>query len=163
MAKAKASDVGEDIHEGRINRVLAVAYERENRQGAKALPMALEEVLDGRAPNDGDEVPTIRRETACRLLTFLFQNGPHPGAVVRLVYLLAWRTMPELVLNMNGSELAEMMGETRAAWSARNKKMFTDYLRKKGFKATLCHGMKSESACTKYAAAAMRNTNRRGR
>jgi hypothetical protein len=109
------------------------------------------------------EAESIRRETLLRLLFFQFQDGPHPGCTTRLVYLLAQRLAPELLLNMCGAELADMLGETRAAWSARNKRIFTGYLKARGAKAAKGRMQKSDTAAAKYASAARGNTNRRGK
>jgi hypothetical protein len=109
------------------------------------------------------EIPAVRRETATRLLYFQFQDGPHPGCTARLVYLMAQRIAPELVLSMSGAELADMLGETRAAWSARNKRIFTGYLKARGAKAAKGRMQKSDTAAAKYASAARGNTNRRGK
>jgi len=64
---------------------------------------------------------------------------------------------------MSGAELADMLGETRAAWSARNKRIFTGYLKARGSKAAKGALQKSDSASAKYALAARGNTNRRGK
>jgi hypothetical protein len=109
------------------------------------------------------EAAAIRCETAVRMLHFQFQDGPHPGCTTRLVYLMAQRLAPELVLNMNGAELADMLGETRAAWSARNKRIYTGYLKARGAKAAKGRMQKSDTADAKYASAARGNTNRRGK
>lgn len=109
------------------------------------------------------EAEAIRRETLLRLLHFQFQDGPHPGCTTRLVYLMAQRVAPELVLCMSGAELADMLGETRAAWSARNKRIYTGYLKARGAKAAKGRHQKSDTADAKYASAARGNTNRRGK
>lgn len=105
----------------------------------------------------------MKQETAVRLLHFIFQDGEHPGCTTRLLYLLAQRMQPELILHMSGAELADMLGETRAAWSARNKRIFTGYLKARGSKAAKGALQKSDSASAKYALAARGNTNRRGK
>lgn len=151
-------------HEARMNTALAVAYQREGREAVEMnTPMTFAELFEERAAGDSDEVPQIRRETVIRMLHFVFQDGPHPGCVTRLVYLLAQRLAPELVLSMSGAELADMIGETRAAWSARNKRIFTGYLKARGAKAAKGRMQKSDTASAKYASAARGNTNRRGK
>lgn len=146
-----------------MNATLAVAYQREGREAiTTATPMTFAEMCE-QAPGDGPEVPQIRREAVTRMLHFIFQDGPHPGCTTRLLYLLAQRLAPELVLAMNGAELADMLGETRAAWSARNKRIFTGYLKARGAKAAKGRLQKSDAAGLKYASAARGNTNRRGK
>lgn len=150
-------------HEQRINTALAVAFQREGREAVTiATPMTLAEIFE-QAPGDGEEDLKMKGETVVRLLHFIFQDGPHPGCTTRLIYLLAQRLAPELVLNMNGAELADMLGETRAAWSARNKRIFTGYLKARGVKAAKGRMQKSETHALRCASAARGNTNRRGK
>lgn len=150
-------------HEKRINTALAVAFQREGRVATEtSTPVTIAELFE-QAPGDGEEEMQIKAETAMRLLHFCFQDGPHPGCTMRLLYLLAQRVSPELVLNMSGAELADIFGETRAAWSARMKRMFTGYLKARGAKGAKGRMQKSDTAVAKYALAARGNTNRRGK
>ena len=154
---------GIDPNEARISRVLATAYQRERAaQAHENTPMTFGDIFDP-APDDGEELMKAKQEAVIRMLCFIFQKGPHPGNVMRLVYLLAARLKSDLILNMNGSELADLFGETRAAWSARNQKMFTGYLRACGSHAAKDPRQKSDSVCAKYAVAQLGNTNRRGK
>lgn len=150
-------------HEERINVALATAYQREGREAiTTATPMSLAQLFE-QAPDDGEDAMRLKQETAVRLLHFIFQDGAHPGCTTRLLYLLAQRLQPELILHMSGAELADMLGETRAAWSARNKRIFTGYLKARGSKAAKGALQKSDTASAKYALAARGNTNRRGK
>lgn len=150
-------------HEERMNAALAVAYQRDGREAiTTATPMTFAQLFE-QAPGDGEEELKMKAETVTRLLHFIFQDGQHPGCTTRLLYLLAQRLAPELVLNMTGAELADMLGETRAAWSARNKRIFTGYLKARGSKAAKGRLQKSDTASAKYALAARGNTNRRGK
>lgn len=150
-------------HEARINDVLRVAYQREGRAVITSeTPLTIAEVFE-QAPGDGEEELRIKGETVMRFLLFIFQDGPHPGCTMRLLYLLTQRLKPELLLNMSGAELADMFGETRAAWSARQIRMFNGYLRARGARAVKGRNQKSDSAAASYASAARGNTNRRGK
>jgi len=163
MSEFRATE-GIDPNEARMNRALAVAYRRDGRSaGETQAPTTLGELVEGCAESDGDEVARVRSETVVRMLHFLFQDGPHPGSVTRLVYLLAQRLSPGLILRMNGSELADMLGETRAAWSARNKRIFTGYMEARGSRAARGLNQKSTTVCEKYARAQLGNQNRRGK
>jgi len=53
------------------------------------------------------------------LLDYIFQEGPHPGKVIRRLYALAQTFKPALVLDMSREDLAILLGETRAANSKR--------------------------------------------
>jgi hypothetical protein len=150
-------------HEERMNTVLAVAMQRSGREAITlSTPMTFAELLE-LAPGDGEEERKLQMETFARLLFFIFQDGPHPGCALRLLYLVTQRLKPELIMAMCGAELADMLGETRAAWSARNKRIFTGYLKNRGFKAAKGRMQKSDTAARKSAAAALGNTNRRGK
>jgi hypothetical protein len=151
----------QDSHEARINDELRIAYQREKRGGPEAdRPMELDEVFEA-APGDGEDEMRIRRETVIRMLYFIFQKGCHPGQTLRLLYILTQRLSPELILHMNGTALANIFGETRAAWSARMLLIFNGYLAANGQKAIKYAAQKSDTARAKYAAAAIGNSNRR--
>ncbi len=146
-----------------MNAALATAYQKSGREAVTtATPMSFAQLFEA-APGDGEEIRQVQCETLIRMLHFIFQDGPHPGCTTRLTYLLAQRLAPELVLNMSGAELADLLGETRAAWSARNKRIFTGYLKARGAKAAKGRMQKSDTACAKYASASRGNTNRRGK
>jgi hypothetical protein len=150
-------------HEARMNTALAVAYQREGREAITTeTPMTMAQLLE-EGPGDHEEELKIRSEAVNQMLHFLFGDGPHPGCTTRRLYLLAQRLQPELILHMSGAELADMFGETRAAWSARNKRIFTGYLKARGAKGARGRLQKSETAAAKYAEAARGNTNRRGK
>ena len=149
-------------HEERINRALAVAFQREGRSAVTMeSPMSLAEVTE--EGGEGDEIIRAKMEAVAGMLYFIFQDGPHPGCTLRLLYLMAQRIKPELLLHMSGAELADMLGETRAAWSARNKRVFTGYQQARGLRAARGVFQNSESAAAQYALAARGNKNRRGK
>lgn len=150
-------------HLSRINDVLRTAYQREGREViTNENPMTIAQIFEA-APGDGEEEMRLMCQAAKRLLIFVFQDGPHPGCVMRLTYLLAQRISPELILNMSGAELADIFGETRAAWSARQIRMMNGYLKSRGAKAVKGRNQKSDSAVASYSSSAMGNTNRRGK
>lgn len=153
-------------HEARINRVLAQAFQRETRVGnrttAENEPMTHEEVSEP-AHGDSEDIHRAQIEAVQRLLYYIFQDGVHPGCTIRRLYFIAQKMSPALVLHMSGSELAEMLGETRAAWSARVQRLFTGYLRSRGYKAVSGGHQKSETHALRCAEAARGNTNRRGK
>lgn len=59
-----------------------------------------------------------------RWFDFVFAEGPHPGWVLRRLYALARVYRPDLMLRMNGSHLALLFGESRAAQSFRLRVLF---------------------------------------
>jgi hypothetical protein len=70
-----------------------------------------------------------------RIFDFIFADGPHPGLAVRRLFMLARRYRPELIHHMNGTDLALMWGDTRAAQAWRINILF-DGLRAAGVPKT---------------------------
>ncbi len=94
-----------------------------------------------------------------RVFDFIFEEGAHPGWVLRRVYALARRYRPDLILHMNGTDLGLLFGETRAAQSYRMQLIF-DRLRMSGVRGFRGGGCKSEESRATYAASAAGNHNR---
>jgi hypothetical protein len=72
----------------------------------------------------GDEPMELFREFLRIWQDFVFEDGPHPFWVMRRVYLFARRYCPEHILEMNGSDLAILLGHTRSNESARLNLLF---------------------------------------
>lgn len=94
-----------------------------------------------------------------RFFDFLYEDGPHPGWVLRRVFALARRYRPELILKMNGTDLGLMFGETRAAQSWRMQAIF-DRLKLSGVRGARGGGFKCEASRESYSEAARGNSNR---
>lgn len=145
--------------EYRIDLALSRAAARAGYEPEVVMPHSpLDELLRTEAGEEEEQ-----REMLGLVLDYFFADGRHPGSVLRRVYAVARAIRPRLIGHMNGTELALMFGETRAAQAWRVKKIFSGYLQErgaKGFKATF---QKSESSTPKYAAAARGNQNRRGK
>lgn len=142
--------------EQRIARVLRTAHLREEAAPVDfAKPFDFSEIFDASDASDSEE-NRIRAETLDRILLFLYADGIHPGCVMRRTYLLAHRSRPELLKHMSGAELAEMFGETRAAWSARAIRLFEGYAKARGGRALHAWNSKSETARATYARRAKR-------
>lgn len=100
----------------------------------------------------GTDLWEVRAEALQALLGWLWGDGNHPARVVRRAYAMAKKMAPDLVEGMNQTELALMLGETRAAYSARMIRLFG-----RGGN----DGRKNPAACARFAAAAEKNRSRR--
>lgn len=119
------------------------------------------EVFEAMAAKDEDRLKFMQA-VFDRIFEFLYEDGPHPGWVLRRVYLLARRYCPERMLNMNGTDLGNLFGESRAAQSWRMQKIF-DRLKASGVRGFRGGGCKTEGSRAAYAEAAGGNHNRRGK
>lgn len=149
-------------HELRIERVLGVVYRR-NGYEIPDNRTPLDELIAAEDGDDEELRAEVMSESFNGLLDYFFADGPHPGAVMRRVYAVAWALKPGLTGDMTQADMARMFDETRAAMSWRVKKIFEGYLASKGFRGCKAPGQKSSEACAKYAIAAQGNRNRRGK
>lgn len=155
-----------DSFDREINSVLARAALKQGYSAeAVTVRTPLDDLIRGEEVDgeSDDEVAELRRKILRHLLRFFFADGPHPGAVVRRVYAVAKPLTPELIMHMTCEDLANMLGETKAAHSWRILKIFSDYQRARGVKGFKAAFQKSESARAKYSRAQQGNSNRRGK
>ncbi|PAW76800.1 MAG: hypothetical protein B9S32_13765 [Verrucomicrobia bacterium Tous-C9LFEB] len=104
----------------------------------------------------------VRAEGINRLLDYFFVDGVHPGRVIRRVYAIAWALKRGGVERMSQTDIAALLGETRAAQSKRIRMIFNGHLAKSGFRACQAPGQKSASAVKTYSARQKGNHNRKG-
>lgn len=143
-----------------IDSVLDAAYQRlgmeaPRHNGRPMLPMIRSEM-----PVD-DEEAIIWLEAWRAFLNILFDAGPHPERVIKRLYALVWAVDREKVANMSQTGMALLFKETRAATNARIVALYTDFLKKKGFRGTKVPGQKSETACQTFSQKAKGNTSRK--
>lgn len=152
-----------DDHEERIDAILRNAYQGEVAHGREPVfhRTPLHEVV-GREEGEEENDFAAKGEALSVVLEYIFQDGPHPGHVVRRVYALARIRRSDLLLNMSLEEIGMMLGETRAAQSWRIDKIFSGYLKKAGMKGFRLPWQKPDEARAKYKKGAQGNTNRRG-
>lgn len=160
LVSTRAQNRRADAHEVIIQKALAAAHTR-LRAPERFGTIELSEIL---APGSSETLPefTRRQEAIAALLRFIFFEGPAPRRTVRRVYVLAKVMAPLLILNMTLTDLGEIFGETRAAWSWRAKHKFNEYLASRGAKACKANYQKSDAACEKYSKAQLGNRNRIG-
>lgn len=154
-------------HERRTANALARAAARMHEAVDVKTPldsMMLEEesaIFDAAAGKD-EERMRLLRDFFDKFFEFLYEDGPHPGWVLRRIYSLARRYRPELIMGMNGTDLGMMFGETRAAQSWRMQLIF-DRLKGSGVRGNRGGGCKTEGSRAAYAEAAAGNHNRSGK
>lgn len=145
-----------DRHMERINDHLGVVY---RRGGFEAVDTVTP--VDAIEPEeDSTDQQKVRDEAFRKLLGYFFEDGPHPGVVMRRVYATAWALAPEMIGHMSQRDLAKLFDETPAAVSWRVKKMFDGYLAAAGMRGRLA-GQKSDSARASYSRAQRGNKNRK--
>lgn len=105
----------------------------------------MESMPDLRTPFDelaeSEELQDLR-ESACdgavyavsALLDWLFWEGPAPDKVAKRAYVLAQALRPEVLPKATCDGVAKVFGETRAATSARVKRVYQEFISSYGFR-----------------------------
>lgn len=151
-----------EAHEHRIRRTFAAASLRHGGGGAvleaatgvtplDELMLAEDLELDPESIDD-EERARIRQEAVRALLGWLVGDGVHPAHVARRTFALLQVIAPDLLGGMNRSDVATLLGQTKAAHSARILALFEGILP--------AGGKGSEGRAT-YARAATGNTSGR--
>lgn len=158
-------------HSQRINEVLGVVFRKNGFEAVDCNTPHKDLIgkerrtgidIEGLEDEDStEEEKAIRDEVFNRMLDFVFQDGPHPGVVMRRLYGLAWAFRRDLIGEMSQRDLAKLFAETPAAMNWRINRMFTDYLKSAGMRGRLA-GQKTLDAVASYARAAKGNQNRKG-
>ena len=165
------------IHERRIEAALAKASRRRGDEVEGWTPVDELMLRDDLREYEkevlrvAEETPDVERNDDAKFqlfaewmrlwFDFVFEDGPHPGWALRRVYALARRYRPHVIMHMNGTDLALIFGESRAAQSWRMQQLF-DRLKACGVAGNRGSGFKMESTRVGYAKAAKGNHNRRG-
>lgn len=93
-------------------------------------------------------------------LAIIFAEGPSPERICKRLHAFTWCVAREHLANMNQTQLGMMWKETRAAVQHRIEALYTNYLKKMGYRGTHVPGMKSETARKTLSEKAKGNTNR---
>ncbi len=112
--------------------------------------------------DDGYEVRQARIDTFRRLMDFIWADGPNPLHALRRLMVITRCGSPDHVMRMNQTEVAVLLNETRAATSARELKLWREFMEQRGFFGRYRPLMKSDAARAAYAQAAQGNRNRKG-
>lgn len=110
---------------------------------------------------EGPDAAKIMLEVIFWLLGFFFADGPHPGAVMRRLYVFVKKFAPHLIWNMGYRRLGDLFGETGANMEWRMSQL-DSYLEAKGVKNVKMPWQKTEEACETYAGVQTGNANRVG-
>jgi hypothetical protein len=181
LTAKKGSQESMDAAEQRYDAAVAamLAFEAEmgsvSRESARASaePVAADErislasafCLDAWGARRLDESEMEARLDAFVVLCrFCFEGGRirNPWLAFKNFLAVVRRACPEMLDSISQTELALLLGETKASPSAREKKILEGLMKKFGMLGThLLGGTKSDAARRKYSAAQRGNTNRR--
>lgn len=141
-------------HGREIERVLSAAWKRLPKDVAVDLHTPDMDLMRAEDPFSAirDEFGEERFETFHRLMNFFYGDGPHPCAVLRRLYAIAYALRPDLVLHMGDRDIGQMFGETPAAVSWRMHRIFDGKLH--------VRAMKREGSRESYSESAKGNSNR---
>jgi hypothetical protein len=148
-------------HDRHVNAVLAKVHRRTGHTcvpSPAALPF--DELLQ-REEGENLQIVEAKIEAVDRFLTVLFSVGPDPQKVMKRLFTLVRLAYPHLVLNMNQTELADLLGDKgRATQQARDDKLIEEMRQRGGYKSLVLPDQKSPSAREKFAGAQRGNRNR---
>ena len=161
----EATDPEPVEHLARIEGTLARVFRREGFEGVvRRTP--LDELIAGeeeeQTVNAAEEIRLARSAAFIAAIRFIFADGPHPGSAMKRLYSLARAVDPDSIARMNGTDLAQIFDETRAAQSYRVKMMFGPALKKQSTRGAKLPFQKPPSSCAKMAKAQLGNCNRLG-
>lgn len=109
------------------------------------------------------EISEVRLLTLRAFLRFLWQGSRNPWDAFKNLLAATRLCSSELLCGVSQTEVGELLGETRAATSAREGRTVIELMRKWGVKGFLVEGaLKPESAREKYREAQRGNRNRAG-
>lgn len=169
-------------HDARINGVLRKAYDAGGWTPVED-HTPLDELMDaepefdmhGDAPEGGWSWPSeaqpdlhlqaLKREEAAQVaawareqqMRWIMGAGPHPFRIVQRVYALCFARYGELIGQLNGTHLAEILGQGRAAFSATMRELFGKPIEAKLGLSLKVAGQKSAKSSAGYARNAAKN------
>lgn len=104
-----------------------------------------------------EEADAVAEWARRRLVMWIIGDGLHPLTVVKRVFQLLFARYQEFIGPLNMTTLAELVGEGRAAFSARMKRLFSREVHRKTGVMMISKGMKSVASKLKYAANAKKH------
>lgn len=144
--------------------MLSAAYERTGEMAPRMNGRSFFQFTaeaEKREPGEDDEEMGLRMKHWGMFLDFIFAYGPAPDRASKRLYAMCWATRRQLLQGMNQREVADLLGETRAATSNRVNHEFSDYLALWGCAGTRVNGQKKESTRETYRDLAKGNTARK--
>lgn len=148
------------VVEAHIDEVLDEAYRRMGCVAPRRNGRPVIQMVDAVREETGDEM-IIWLEAWRAFLAILWAEGPSPLKALKRLMALTWCVSRENLANMTQAQVGELMGETRAAVSARVRVVYVEFLKAHGFRGTRVPGMKSDAATKAYAKRAEKNVNRK--
>lgn len=111
----------------------------------------------------GDMTPEqISVATVEGLLDYIFAEGPCLLKAAKRLYHLAYNVSPQHVWLMNQTALGKMLNEGRASFSARDIRVWEEWLERKGFFGSRNMGKKNNEARAAYSTQKKGNVCKRG-
>ena len=99
---------------------------------------------------DGHTAGEVRRIAFHALMDFIWAEGPHPLRALKRLFHITLNIDPKRLYFMNQSHLAKLLNETRAAFSARDIRVWEQFLEQRGFFGSRAPGKKSDEARQRY-------------
>lgn len=108
----------------------------------------------------GDDDYAARAEGIDDWLGWIFEEGPRLDVAAKRLYVFARAFRPDVIRCMSGAEIAALFRQTRAAESARARRVLDGTMKKAGYRCTTVPFQKSESMRAKARESAKGNRNR---
>lgn len=153
------------LHERHVHAVLARVHRQNGHAAVPApAPLPFEELLARESGADERaEIIAAKEEAVMQFLSVLWSVGPDPRPVMKRLCAFTRMMRPDLVLGMNRTQMAAMLGDKgRATHTAREHKIQEEMRVRGGFRQITMPDQKSATAREKSAKQARGNRNRCG-
>jgi hypothetical protein len=124
------------------------------------IDVSASDVID--APIDEEDATVVRSRTLRLMMDFIWAEGPLPLKAFKRLIHITYNIAPARLYHMNQTQLARILNETRAAFSARDMRVWEEFLEDQGFFGTRHHGKKGNEARKRYAKDKKGNNSRKG-
>jgi hypothetical protein len=150
------------LAERRVQAILARQYRKHGHAPITSaiVPTPVDAIQQREDAGATSEEIALKQEAVAEFLGFVFEVGPSPARVLHRLYSLVRVLHPELIMSMNRSELARLLGQTRAAQSHRERLLFGELCRRGGYKSLSLPDQKSDTAVKRYRRTQRGNRNR---
>ena len=165
LSPRESADAALGINDRIVAAVLARVYRKNGHTAVpSSAPLPFEALLAAESGEDERaEIIAAKEEAVMQFLTVMMSVGPHPRAVMKRFFSFVRLMRPDLVLAMNRTELAALLGDGgRATQTAREHKIQEEMRRRGGYRTLTMPDQKSASARLKSAKQARGNRNRCG-
>jgi len=127
-------------------------------------PTAFEELNERaeEAERESAEAAQMWLEAQAWLLDFLFADGPHPGVVMRRLYIWVKKYRPDLIWDAGYRQIGDLFGESGAVVEWRLSQIVDGYSRARGIRNVQMPWQRTADACQSYSEVQEGNANRVG-